>query len=475
MNPEARLPPHSIEAEQAVLGGLMLRGSALAEIADWIGEEDFYRRDHRAIYRAITQLAREGKPFDAVTLGEWFHAQNLADLVGGTSYVIELANSTPSAANIVAYADIVREKSALRREIDVATKVISAAFDPGAKTSELIAHEAAHALMQLAGNSRLAGPQSAKAAVRTWFECLHERYEAREEITGVLTPWRVVNDCVLGWQPKNLTVIAGRPGMGKTILGWQAAYFNALRGKRTLVFSLEMSTDELIQRAVSGIGQIPHDSLRRPACMAEEDWPKVTYGLTAISEAALDIDDQPSLTAEQIIARARREHLKKPLTMILIDHLHEIKRAGRDTVNELGDAARAFKALSKELGIPVLLNAQLNRVNTTRTDRRPTLADLRASGAIEEIADIVLLVHREDYYDAKHYMRGVIELIVAKGRNLRSGETLYLANRYDEMRAVDWEGSLPKPPALDDEDGDTVKRTRRKKSISDYAAARAGE
>jgi replicative DNA helicase len=468
-----RAPPHSNEAEQAVLGGLMLRGDALLEVVDWLTEDDFYRRDHRAIYRAMCDLAQQQKPFDAVTLGEWFIAQNLADLVGGSSYVIELANTTPSAANVAAYAEIVREKSALRHLITIGTELAGEGFDAKGMTAELIAGETLRKLSQL-GGIRPAGAVSAKSIVGTWFADMQRRYDEHEDLSGLPTPWAKLNELTNGLQGGDLYFLAGRPSMGKTVLGWQLAQFNAIGGGgRTYVGSLEMRASQLVQRGVASISEIPHRSLRKPSLITDAEWGVITEAATKIGAAPLVIDDQPSLTPQQIVARIEREHMRDPLTLVVVDHLHEMRLPGKDRVNELADATGMLRTLAKKLGIPVVLLGQLNRVSTNRTgghaDRRPTMAELRGSGAIEEKADVILLLHREDYYDRSTYLKGVVEVIVEKGRDLPRGEIVYLHNRYDIMRADDWEGPLPTPKDADEK---KPKRKNLAQQAADYQAPR---
>ena len=439
-------PPHSTESEQAVIGGLMLRPEALTQVADWLDDRDFYRRDHQLIFRAIVELSSRGQPVDAVTMGEWFDAQGIAELVGGSRYVMELANSTPSAANIAAYAEIVREKSRLRQAMDVGATLLGAAAKPRAEAS-LVVSEAAQALSKLATENRLGGLQTTRGPLKEWFADLARRYEANERMTGLTTPWSKLNELMGGWQPGELIVVAARPNMGKSVLGFNAAVDNASRGNRTALFSIEMRRSAVIGRAVASIGYIPHRVLKVASEMEDSHWARVSAATSTLMSAPLLIDDQAGVTETQIIARAKREHLRAPLTMVVIDHLHHIKRAGRDPVNELGEMARAFAQLAKDLGVPVILLAQLNRANVGRTDRRPTMADLRASGAIEEVADVILLLHREDYYDRDTHLQGVIELIVGKGRDMPAGETIHLLNRFDEMRIEDWNGPLPSPPS----------------------------
>lgn len=441
-----RVPPHSLDSECAVLGGLMNKPTALAEISDWLSESDFYRKDHRLIYRAIVELASKGKPQDAVTLGDWFEAQGLGELVGGMGYVMKLANTTGSAANIAAYAEIVREKARLRELIDAGAAVASEAWAPRADASLIAAH-ASQRIGALVGDPRAGGLHALKGTVGTWFAALNDRFQRKEALTGIETPWAKLNELTLGLQPGDLTIVAARTSMGKSVLAFQLAAHNGLAGRHTAVFSLEMRADQFLQRAVAAFGEIPHEHLRSPVKMAEQDWPKVTAMTIKLGAAPLVIDDQPGLTAQQIVARLKRQHMRSPVTLAIVDHLHEIKRPGRDPVNEFGDAVRTLRSAGKELGIPIVLLAQLNRSNVSRADHRPTTADLRASGSIEEIADVILLIHREDAYDRNTHMKGVVELILGKGRDFPVGEVVYLKNMYSHMRLDDWEGPLPTKPA----------------------------
>lgn len=442
-----RQPPCSIEAEQAVLGGLMLDERAFARIDGWLVEEDFFRKDHRLIFRAIADQAARGKPIDSVTLGEWFEANGMAELVGGSSYVLKIANSTAGAANIAAYAEIVAEKSRLRKLIDAGTEIAGEAFSPKADAS-LIASKGTNTLSALLGPARAGGPRQVKGAVSTWLAHLQERYDRGQAISGLETPWSSLNSLMLGLQDGDLIVVAGRSSMGKSVLGFQlGAHVAIVRRKRSAVFSLEMREDQFVQRGVACFGKVPHEHLRNPTKMADDEWSRVSAATSLLAGAPLEVDDESGLTVAQIMARAKRMHLHAPLSLVVVDHLHEIKRPGRDPVNELGDVARALKDLAKKLRIPVVLLAQLNRGNLSRSDHRPMLSDLRASGAIEEIADVVLLLHREDYYDRNTHLKKVVEVIIGKGRDLPAGDSVYLQNCYDQMRLDDWEGPLPEKPA----------------------------
>jgi replicative DNA helicase len=280
-----RVPPHSIEAEQAVLGGLMLAPDSWDKVADKLTEDDFYRRDHRVIYRAIGDLSEKGMPYDAVTLGEWFQAQNLAELVGGTSYVIELANSTPSAANIVAYADIVREKSVLRQLIDAGTDIAGDAFQPQGRSSQELLETAEQKVFHIAeaGARGRKGFVSMRAAVKEAFQILHQRYENRGTVTGLPTGFTDLDEMTAGLQPSDLIIVAARPSMGKTALSVNMAEYAALKTKKAVaIFSMEMSASQLAFRLISSLGRINQQHLRT-GDLAEEEWPRVTNAITLLS------------------------------------------------------------------------------------------------------------------------------------------------------------------------------------------------
>ncbi len=444
MHDDAGVLPRSIDAEQAVLGGLMIQPAAHAKIADWISEDDFYRRDHRLIYRAISWLVQHDKPCDAVTLGEWIAASKVEGLVGDVSYVIELANSTPSAANIVAYAEIVAEKSRLRKAIDLGHSVATEAAKPGAEAGLIVAN-AMRSLVQLEASKLRGGLQPTKPLLRSWFAEMNRMYESGDRVTGMPTPWRELNEATRGMQDGELIVIAGRPNMGKSVAGLNIASFTALRGGRTAVFTLEMTARQVLNRCISAMGGIPYDWIRAPHQQGDSElyWPRITNVTTELLAAPLLIDEQPKITIEQLRARCLREHMRAPLRLVLVDHVHIMGRKGENEVRELGEISGGLKALAKELNCPVVALAQLNRGVESRTDKRPSMSDLRASGEIEQDADLILLLYRDDYYNTGTHLRGVVEMIVGKGRDVRSGQVVHLANRFDEMRLDDWEGALP--------------------------------
>jgi len=440
-----RVPPQSVDAEQSVLGGLMLDPRALPKVVDWLAAEDFYRRDHRVLYGAIVDLAGRGKPVDAVTVGEWLEAQGLAEQVGGVGYLVELHNTQASAANITAHAEIVVELARKRQAIELGTELVNRGFERAGSSAELVAY----AQQGLANLSpvRHTGLVPARDGLSRWWQEVLERND-RPGLIGLPTPWKGLNDATKGLRPGRLYVLAGRPGMGKSILGGQLAAFTALREERTALFSLEMGAEEVHQRNVSALSGVPHDFLDQPES-GSDYWAQLNPAIASLKVAPLLVDDTPALSAPQLCARAERAHMQAALSLVVVDHLHEMAVDPRDRVNALGDAARKLKGLAKRLNVPVVLLAQLNRANTKADDKRPTLTDLRASGAIEEVADVVMLIHREDYYHRDTHLRDVVEVFIAKGRNIRSGVTVNLLNRYDVMRADDWRGPLPERPAQD--------------------------
>lgn len=446
-----RTPPHSVEAEQAVLGSLMLDAGAFVKVSDWLAPDDFYRRDHQLIYRGICELcgASPPKPADPVTLADWFEAQGLTEEVGGLDYAIELGTTQHSAANVVAYAEIVAEKSRLRRAIDIGTELANSAFG-GRKSAEDVFAIARHSLSQVDAGKPTGGLQPAKPALARMFAGMQERYDAGPGLLGIPTPWKAVNDLTKGLRPGVLYVIAGRPSMGKSIAACQLAGFCAARGVNTAMFSAEMGQDECLQRMASAIGDVPHDWIEHPTQGVEDEdtlWARLATAISTLTSAPILIDETPAIKIEQLMARARREHMRKPLGLIVTDHLHDMGiDPKREMRTEIGRAVQGHKTLAKELGIPVVLLAQLNRSVAGRASKYPVMTDLRESGEIEQKADVILFLHREDYYDRDSYMRGAVEMIPAKGRNLRLGDNIVLKNRFGVMRMDDWEGPYPRKP-----------------------------
>ena len=420
-----RVPPHSIEAEQAVLGGLMLAPESWDRVADRLNEDDFYRKDHRLIFRAIGDLSGKSMPYDAVTLGDWFQAQNLTEQVGGTTYVIELANSTPSAANITAYADIVREKSVLRQLIDAGTEITGDAFQPEGRSSQELLEVAEQKVFHIAeaGARGRKGFVQMRTAVKEAFQILHQRSENRGSVTGLPTGFIDLDEMTAGLQPSDLIIVAARPSMGKTALAVNMAETVAMRAKKAVaIFSMEMSASQLAFRLISSLGRINQQHLRT-GDLAEEEWPRVTNAITLLSDAKIFIDDTPALSPGELRARARRLKREHDLGLIVIDYLQLMQVPGtkENRATEISEISRSLKALAKELNIPVIALSQLNRSLEQRTDKRPMMADLRESGAIEQDADVIMFIYRDEYYNPDSGEKGVAEIIIGKQRNGPTG------------------------------------------------------
>ncbi|MGA9335005.1 MAG: replicative DNA helicase [Rudaea sp.] len=416
-----RVPPHSIDAEQAVLGGLMLDEHAWERIADKLDEDDFYRKDHRLIYRAIGELSNKNMPCDAVTLGEWFDSNGLAELVGGSNYVIQLANATPSAANIVAYAGIVREKSILRQLIDAGTKITGDGFQPDGRSTQEILEGAEQEVFRIAesGARGRKGFVPMRAAVKEAFQILHQRYESQGTVTGLATGFEDLDEKTAGLQPSDLIIVAARPSMGKTALAVNMAEHAALKSKKAVaIFSMEMSASQLAFRLISSLGRINQQHLRT-GDIKEEEWPRVTSAISLLSDAKIFIDDTPALSPGELRARARRLKREHDLGLIVIDYLQLMQVPGNkeNRATEISEISRGLKALAKELDIPVIALSQLNRSLEQRTDKRPVMSDLRESGAIEQDADVILFIYRDEVYDKDSPKKGTAEIIIGKQRN----------------------------------------------------------
>ena len=420
-----RVPPQSIEAEQAVLGGLMLDDRALDRVSDVLSDRDFYRRDHQLIFKAIGELSFKGKPYDAVTLGEWFESNGLAEQVGGVGYIIELASTTPSAANIRAYAEIVRDKSVLRSLIEVGTQIAEDGFAPGNRETPDLLAEAEQRVFKIADQNRSGRKDmvSLKEAMKEAFELLQVRYETQGTVTGLPTGFTDFDEMTAGLQPSDLIVLAARPAMGKTTLALNMAEYAALKSKKAVViFSMEMSASQLAFRLISSIGRINAGRLKTGQ-LEDEDWSRVTMAMKMLSESKIFIDDEPALSPAKLLSKARRLKREHDLGLVVVDYLQLMQVPGNseNRATEISEISRSLKALAKELNLPVIALSQLNRGLESRTDKRPVMSDLRESGAIEQDADIILFIYRDDYYNKDSNDKGLAEVLISKHRNGATG------------------------------------------------------
>ncbi|MFT4198127.1 MAG: replicative DNA helicase [Pseudoxanthomonas sp.] len=423
---QLRVPPHSIEAEQAVLGGLMLAPDAFDRINDRLVAEDFYRRDHQLIYRAIAELAERSQPYDVVTLGEWFDSQGQADLVAGGAYLLELASATPSAANITAYAGIVRDKAVMRQLIDVGTGIVNDGFQPDGRGSDELLAKAEQEVFAIAeaGSRGRADFTPVNTALREAFEVLQERFNSGGSITGLPTGYSEFDEMTAGLQPTDLLILAARPSMGKTTLALNMAEYAAMKSKKPVaVFSMEMSASQLALRLISSVGRVNATRLRTGQ-LEDEDWSRVTSAIRLLKETKIFIDDTPALSPEVLRSKARRLKREHDLGLIVIDYLQLMAVPGNqeNRATEISEISRSLKALAKELNVPVIALSQLNRSLEQRADKRPVMADLRESGAIEQDADVIVFIYRDEYYNKENSPdKGLAEVIIGKQRNGPTG------------------------------------------------------
>jgi len=418
---KVRIPPHSVEAEQAILGGLMLDNTAWDKVIDVVGENDFYRPEHRIIFRVLTNLSRRHQPFDVITLAS--ELKNLSELEnsGGEVYLFELARNIPSVANITAYAEIVRERSILRQLIEICSNIADDAFNPDNRSSKEILDKAESNIFKIAEQrSRGPGLVDIASLLSKATERIDDLYHSDTQITGLPTGFADLDDMTSGLQRGDLVIVAGRPSMGKTTLAINIAEFAAIEIKKpVIVFSMEMPGEALAMRMLSSLGRINQHKVRTGK-LADEDWPRITSAVSMLSEAQLFIDDSPSLSPAELLARSRRFiRSNGEVALIVIDYLQLMQipgfREGR--VAEITEISRSLKALAKELKVPVLALSQLNRSLEQRSDRRPVMSDLRESGAIEQDADLIVFIYRDEVYNEKSQAKGIAEIIIAKHRN----------------------------------------------------------
>jgi replicative DNA helicase len=421
-----RLPPHSVEAEQSLLGGLMLDQRAWDQIADVLRVEDLYRADHRLIFGAIADLVERNQPPDAVTVSEQLQRNGQLEAAGGLPYLARLVEDTPSAANIRAYARIVRERAMLRRLIEIGGDIAASANSSEGLTVDEIVDLAEQRVFEIAdgGQRRGSGFVSLKQILPKTIDRLDVLSHSTSDITGVSTGFTELDKMTSGFQPGELIIIAGRPSMGKSTLAVNICE-NAAIGKQVPagIFSMEMSAEQLSFRMLSSIGRISQTRLRNGK-LSDEDWPRVDSAVSMMSNAPIFIDDGGALTPTDVRSRARRLKREHGLGLIVVDYLQLMQVSGttENRATEISEISRSLKALAKELQVPVIALSQLNRSVEQRNDKRPVMSDLRESGALEQDADVILFIYREEVYDKETPRKGVADIIIAKQRNGPIGE-----------------------------------------------------
>ena len=445
-----KVPPQSIEAEQSVLGGLLLDNQSWDRIADIITADDFYRREHRLIFNAISALCGESSPADVVTVTEWLERSGEIEPAGGLAYIGSLANNTPSAANIVAYAAIVRENAVMRELVRVASDIGNLVYSPDGRSATELLDIAEKRIFDINEKGHRRGEfQPLNTLLSKAVDRIDQLFRSQSSITGVPTGFNDLDDMTSGLQPSDLVIIAGRPSMGKTSLAMNIAE-NAAVGHKipVAVFSMEMPGTQLALRMMASLGRINAHRVRTGK-LDDDDWPRLTSAVSLLNEAPIFIDDTPALTPMELRARARRLKREHGLGLIIIDYLQLMQSTERNEENratEISNITRALKGLAKELDVPVIAMSQLNRSVESRQDKKPVMSDLRESGAIEQDADVILFIYRDEVYNKDSPVKGTADIIVGKQRNGPTGEVrltfLGEYTRFENYTSAGYDGSF---------------------------------
>ncbi len=419
-----KVPPQNLEAEQSILGSILLENSAINSVLEVMSKGDFYSEAHRKIFNVMVELSEKNEPVDIITLSNALRDKNMLDSIGGTAYLASLVDNVPSAANVANYAKIAKEKAILRGLIGSATEIITSCYETGTDVDEVL-DKAEHSIFEIAENKVRPSFYPIREIVKDSFRSIEDLYARKELITGVPTGFEKIDDLTSGLQKSDLIIIAGRPSMGKTAFALNIAQFAALEGQIPVaVFSLEMSKEQLVFRLLASEAKVDSQRLRK-GFLGETDWPKLTTAAGRLSDAPLFIDDTPAITVLEMKAKSRRLKADKGLGLIVVDYI-QLMRAGGNRDNreqEISEISRSLKALAKELKVPVIALSQLNRKVEDRTNRRPQMADLRESGAIEQDADVIAFIYRDEVYNKSddNPEKGTAEIIIGKQRNGPTG------------------------------------------------------
>jgi replicative DNA helicase len=443
-----RVPPHNLDAEVSVLGGMLLSKDAIAEVSEFVGPEDFYRGAHRTMFEAIRELYDHGEPVDAVTLADVLERRGTLEDVGGAVAIMDLVAKVPTAANALYYARIVADQALRRRLIDAGTQITKLGYEPEGGVADAV-DTAESLVFAVAQRGRGAGEfVPMKRLLRESMDLLEQLQENDSAVTGLATGFIDFDTLTAGLQPGNLIILAARPSMGKTTLVMNMAAYVAVELRRPAVlFSLEMSTMELVQRLLSAEARIDSKRLRTGA-LEDRDWIKLSQATGKLAEAPLFLDDNSAINLMEIRSKCRRLKQEHGLDLVIVDYLQLMQshRRVENRVQEVSELSRGLKILAKELNVPVVALSQLSRKPEDRTDRRPQLADLRESGAIEQDADVVAFIYRDEVYNEESAAKGEAELIVAKHRN-GPLKTIRLSFLGHQSRFANMARGLPPPSA----------------------------
>jgi len=425
-----KIPPHSIEAEQSILGGLLIDNKAIDRIAGQISASDFYRNDHRIIFTHISKLIDNNDPADIVTVAESLEQNAELTKVGGVAYLGLVAENTPTSSNILGYAKIVRERSIMRNLVEVGSDIVESAFSPQGKDAQQLLDESESKIFQIAdaGTSEKLGFIDIKELLPKAAQRIDDLYQLDDPngVTGVPSGYSDLDQKTAGLQPGDLIIIAGRPSMGKTSLALNIAEHVGMEaGLPVAIFSMEMGAAQLTMRLLGSVGKLDQHKMRIGQ-LEDEDWPKLTNALGVLNEAPIFIDEGSALNSYEVRARARRLHRQQgKLGLIVIDYIQLMSSANEQSnenrATEVSEISRSLKALAKELNVPVVALSQLNRSVESRPDKRPMMSDLRESGAIEQDADVIMFIYRDEVYNPETAEKGVAEIILSKQRNGPTG------------------------------------------------------
>ncbi|SDK22534.1 replicative DNA helicase [Sediminibacillus albus] len=414
-----RTPPHNIEAEQAVLGAVFLEPEALSRASEILVPDDFYRASHQRIFGVMTSLSDKGEPIDLVTVTTALSNTKILDEIGGVSYLSDLANSVPTAANIEYYSKIVEEKALLRRLIRTATDIVTDSFSKEDEVSDVL-NDAEKSILEVSQRKNSGAFQNIKDVLIEVYDNIEQLHHHDETVTGIATGYRDLDQMTSGFQRNDLIIIAARPSVGKTAFALNIAQNVSIHTEENVaIFSLEMGAEQLVSRMLCAEGNIDAQRLRTGKLEAE-DWSKLTMAMGSLSNAGIFIDDTPGIRVSDIRSKCRRLKQEHGLGMILIDYLQLIQGSANSKENrqqEVSEISRSLKALARELNVPLIALSQLSRGVESRQDKRPMMSDLRESGSIEQDADIVGFLYRDDYYDQESEKQNIIEIILAKQRN----------------------------------------------------------
>jgi len=435
------VPPNSSEAEQAVLGGIMLDKNGFEKIADRITEDDFYRHDHRLIFRSIAKLEANNKPFDVITLSDELAKTNELKDAGGLAYLGRLAKDIPSAANICAYADIVRDKSIDRQLISLGGQIAELAQSPDDISTKIDKAQSLMFAIDNQSNMNRNGPILVGCGIPEALNDLQEALENGGAIIGLPTGFRQMDKKTAGMHPGDLIIWAGRPSMGKTTFAMNVAEHVALSGTAVAVFSMEMTRKQIIERLISSLAKIDFQKYRT-ANLDDHEWTRITSATLRLKNAPLFVDDSPALSVNQVRSRARRLKRKHDIGLVVIDYLQLMHGKGANKNLEIESITQGLKALAKELNVPVIALSQLNRNLESRPNKRPVMSDLRESGAIEQDADLIAFIYRDEVYNEDSNSQGIAELIIRKQRNGSTG-TVHLSFRGEHLRFDNYTGPIP--------------------------------